>query len=76
MILKNDKDSKKTAIFKYNFHIRKNVLSLHPISRSGAVVARWAHNPKVIGSNPVSATKLKRIVKRRFFFYSLIFINH
>ena len=25
-------------------------------SRSGAVVARWAHNPKVIGSSPVSAT--------------------
>ncbi len=25
-------------------------------SRSGAVVARWAHNPKVIGSNPFSAT--------------------
>ena len=29
------------------------------ISRSGAVVARWAHNPKVAGSSPVSATKLK-----------------
>ena len=24
--------------------------------RGGAVVARWAHNPKVIGSNPVPAT--------------------
>ena len=25
--------------------------------RGGAVVARWAHNPKVGGSNPSSATK-------------------
>jgi hypothetical protein len=25
--------------------------------RGGAEVARWAHNPKVIGSNPVPATK-------------------
>ena len=29
------------------------------ISRNGAVVARRAHNPKVIGSSPVSATILK-----------------
>ena len=28
------------------------------IARSGAVVARWAHNPKVVGSNPASATKI------------------
>ena len=28
-------------------------------SRDGAVVARWAHNPKVVGSNPASATKLR-----------------
>ena len=27
------------------------------ILRGGAVVARWAHNPKVGGSNPPSATK-------------------
>ena len=26
------------------------------ISRGGAVVARWAHNPKVVGSNPSPAT--------------------
>ena len=26
------------------------------ILRGGAVVARWAHNPKVGGSNPSSAT--------------------
>jgi hypothetical protein len=27
------------------------------ILRGGAVVARWAHNPKVGGSNPSSATR-------------------
>ena len=27
--------------------------------RGGAEVARWAHNPKVGGSNPPSATKKK-----------------
>ena len=26
--------------------------------RGGAVVARWAHNPKVVGSNPAPATKI------------------
>ena len=31
------------------------------ILRGGAVVARWAHNPKVRGSNPLSATK-KRLL--------------
>ena len=25
--------------------------------RGGAVVARWAHNPKVVGSSPAPATK-------------------
>ena len=28
--------------------------------RGGAVVARWAHNPKVGGSNPSSATSAKK----------------
>ena len=43
------------------------ILSLHPVNvhlhtifteilRGGAVVARWAHNPKVTGSSPVPAT--------------------
>ncbi len=26
-------------------------------SRDGAVVARWAHNPKVAGSSPAPATQ-------------------
>ena len=33
--------------------------SFKNILRGGAVVARWAHNPKVGGSNPPSATKKK-----------------
>ena len=36
---------------------KKYYLCTIKTSRSGAVVARWAHNPKVIGSNPFSATK-------------------
>ena len=37
---------------------RKTSLSLQSkISRSGAVVARWAHNPKVVRSSRASATK-------------------
>ena len=32
------------------------ILNKHQISRSGAVVARRAHNPKVVGSSPSSAT--------------------
>ena len=40
----------------------KNVLPLQcKTSRSGAVVARWAHNPKVVGSSPTSATKAARL---------------
>ena len=37
----------------------KKCLPLHhenETSRGGAVVARWAHNPKVAGSSPVPAT--------------------
>ncbi len=29
-------------------------------SRGGAVVARWAHNPKVVGSSPAPATDESR----------------
>jgi hypothetical protein len=38
------------------------------ILRGGAVVARWAHNPKVGGSNPPSATKKKPGAKEPGFF--------
>ena len=41
------------------------------ILRGGAVVARWAHNPKVGGSNPPSATNQKPWRKAQgFFVYS------
>ena len=36
---------------------KKYYLCIIKTSRSGAVVARWTHNPKVIGSNPFSATE-------------------
>ena len=34
------------------------------ISRGRAVVARWAHNPKVAGSSPALATKLNKMVTK------------
>ena len=34
-------------------------------SRGGAVVARWAHNPEVVGSNPAPATKTKSLNRLR-----------
>ena len=39
-------------------------------SRGGAVVARWAHNPAVVGSNPAPATKIKSfsILSLKLFF--------
>jgi hypothetical protein len=36
---------------------KTNSLKLKYPSRGGAVVARRAHNPKVVGSNPTPATK-------------------
>ena len=39
------------------------------ILRGGAVVARWAHNPKVGGSNPPSATKKKTLALYAGVFY-------
>ena len=33
-----------------------------PVSRGGAVAARWAHNPKVAGSNPAPATPIDTLV--------------
>ena len=39
------------------------------ILRGGAVVARWAHNPKVGGSNPPSATQKSLVAKAAGLFY-------
>ena len=33
-------------------------------SRDGAEVARWAHNPKVIGSSPIPANSLTTLRRR------------
>ena len=47
---------------------QSDILKSKDTSRSGAVVARWAHNPKVTGSSPVSATKKKPNLKIRLFY--------
>ncbi len=44
--------------------VKINGLILHSQNatmRGGAVVARWAHNPKVVGSSPAPATKNGRL---------------
>lgn len=46
----------------------RNQVMIATISRSGAVVARWAHNPKVIGSSPVSATTERESTRLVLFF--------
>ena len=53
----------------------KKVVPLHyqNTSRSGAVVARRAHNPKVVGSSPASATKLRDAHLLHLFFCILLF---
>ncbi|SPF31872.1 hypothetical protein (tRNA associated) [Candidatus Desulfosporosinus infrequens] len=38
--------------------VRTTDFAPHTPSRGGAVVARRAHNPKVVGSNPAPATKI------------------
>ena len=43
------------------FLLKKQYLCTHKISRSGAVVARWAHNPKVVRSSRASATTKKEM---------------
>ena len=51
-----------TILFPKTFHLPKSKKKLplhHEKSRGGAVVARRAHNPKVAGSSPVSATIAK-----------------
>ena len=47
----------KTQITINIWRIHVKAVPLHSqTSRGGAVVARWAHNPKVTGSSPVPAT--------------------
>ncbi len=37
------------------------------------LVARWAHNPKAVGSSPAPATQ-KALVKTRAFFYVIFWV--
>ncbi len=49
-----------------NLESQTKVTTFAPVnetSRDGAEVARWAHNPKVVGSNPAPATKTEEIQK-------------
>ncbi len=49
---------KKFGSLEYNIYLcTRNQEMIATISRSGAVVARWAHNPKVVSSSLASATK-------------------
>ena len=47
------------------------VANLKNTSRGGAVVARWAHNPKVGGSSPPPATKKAKSKDLVFFLFIL-----
>ncbi len=46
-------------------------LYISDIAGWSSLVARWAHNPKVVGSNPTPATnKIKDLRQRKSFFYA------
>lgn len=47
------------CFFKTMLYLCSLKQKIEAISRSGAVVARWAHNPKVVSSNLASATDQK-----------------
>ena len=49
----------------------RNQEMIATISRSGAVVARWAHNPKVVSSSLASATK-KRLSQNKLEMASVV----
>ncbi len=65
------------AIFNRRTHriiwpLHQKDIILHPenaIMRGGAVVARWAHNPKVVGSSPAPATKEKSSIRWLLFLF-------
>ena len=44
--------------------------------RGGAVVARWAHNPKAVGSNPAPATTKVESFWLSLFFMHWLYIIH
>ncbi len=54
--------------------VKKKLYLCNRKSRGGAVVARWAHNPEVVGSNPAPATNTKsfnRLWLKLLFFIAL-----
>ena len=58
--LQSDFESKKESKRRLSYIFKLSTLNFQlKIVRGGAVVARWAHNPKVGGSIPSPATKEK-----------------
>ncbi len=55
-----------------SFKNRRN-FALEITPRGGAVVARWAHNPKVVGSSPAPATNKAGSFGIGFFFLTTSF---
>ena len=53
---------------------KSEYLCTQKTSRDGAVVARWAHNPKVAGSSPAPATKFKVVFRDNLFLLYKIII--
>src|SRR5665213_254268 len=49
----------------------RNPLRYHNVAGWSSLVARWAHNPKVEGSNPSPATKFRDILSGWFGLFSL-----
>ena len=53
---------------------KSSYLCTQKTSRSGAVVARQAHNLEVVGSSPASATKQEESIAFLFFCVYLLFL--
>ena len=53
----------------------RNQEMIATISRSGAVVARWAHNPKVVSSSLASATKERGCPKSRIAPFAIVYFG-
>ena len=63
------------VFFSKNFAVVKisSNFALEITPRGGAVVARWAHNPKVVGSSPAPATKKADSLNRLFSYHKIRF---
>ena len=69
---KDEENCRKICFIKKKSYLcTRNHEMIATISRSGAVVARWAHNPKVVSSSLASATKKPSVLQdRRLFFFT------